>query len=352
MIRYVVRKIIYGFLVVLGVTIGVFFIFHALPGDPTYMITSGRVDPTATRLIRDELGLDKPLIAQLGFYLNDLSPISVHENTPKNKRKYEYLTVFQTGKYVFVLKRPYMRRSFQTQKRVDETIMESLPGTLWLALASMSFATVFGIFFGVISALNPHSRLDNLLVPISVIGISAPSFVAAMMVSMFFGHYLHEYTGLPLTGSLWEDDATTGKRLIQIRNIILPAFTLGIRPLSIIMQLTRSAMIDVISQDYIRTARAKGLPEFWVITKHALKNALNPVITAISGWLATLMTGAFFIEHVFKWKGLGFVTLKAVTELNFPLVMGTTIFIAIVFVVINFVVDIIYTLVDPRVRLQ
>jgi peptide/nickel transport system permease protein len=250
---------------------------------------------------------------------------------------------------VLTLKSPYLRRSFQTNKRVDEIILENLPGTLVLALAAMLFATVFGIAFGMVAALRQNTFWDHSLVSLSVVGVSAPSFVTAILISLLFGYYLSEYTGLDMTGSLFVTDPIYGRQL-ALQNIILPALTLGIRPLAIITQLTRSAMLDVLSQDYIRTAKAKGL-RFWrVITKHALKNALNPVITAVSGWLASLLGGAFFVEYIFNWKGLGWETIHAVETLDFPVVMGTTLLVALIFILINIAVDILYALLDPRIR--
>ena len=138
----------------------------------------------------------------------------------------------------------------------------------------------------------------------------------------------------------------------MLRNLLLPAVALGIRPLAIITQLTRSSMLDVLGQDYIRTARAKGLSQMATVLHHALRNALNPVVTAVSGWLASLMAGAFFIEYIFNWKGLGTVTLRAVENLDFPVVMGATLFVAALFVVINIAVDVLYAVLDPRVKLD
>ncbi|MCL4168590.1 UNVERIFIED_CONTAM: hypothetical protein GTU68_057805, partial [Idotea baltica] len=187
------------------------------------------------------------------------------------------------------------------------------------------------------AALNQNTFLDHALISVSVLGISIPSFVSAILMAMVFGYYLSDYTGLNLTGQLW---------------LILPAITLGIRPLAIIVQLTRSAMLEVFSQDYIRTAYAKGLNKYQVVIKHALKNGMNPVITAVSGWLASLMAGAFFVEYIFDWKGLGFITIKAVQSLDFPVVMGVTLFVAAVFVLINIFVDLMYAVIDPRIRLS
>jgi peptide/nickel transport system permease protein len=351
MLKFVIKRLFYGFLVLFGVVLVVFFLFHALPGDPVEMMAGPRADMQTRENIRRELGLDKPLLIQLGYYLNDLSPVGIHPNTPDEQEKYRYLTIINLGKKVVAVKAPYLRRSFQSNKRVDEIILESLPSTMWLALAAMLFATTFGVIFGIICALKQNSFWDHFLVTLSVIGISAPSFVAAIIISMIFGYYLSDYTGLNLAGSLWVTHPIYGKQLM-LKNIILPAFTLGLRPLSIITQLTRSSMLEVLSQDYIRTARAKGLNKYKVILKHALKNALNPVITAVSGWLASLMAGAFFIEYIFTWKGLGLKTIQAVSNLDFPIVMGATLIIAVIFILVNIVVDILYAIIDPRVRLN
>lgn len=351
MIKFVLKRTGYGLLVIFGVILIVFFLFHALPGDPVDVLAGPHANKQTREIIRKELGLDKPLYFQLKRYLNDLSPISVHENTPKEKAKYNYSEIMTFGESVLVFKTPYLRRSFQTNRRVDEIVMESLEGTLWLALAAMTFATIVGIAFGLIAALKQGSYWDYFLISLSVTGISVPSFVAAILVSWTFGYLLADYTGLELTGYLWVTDPYLGKQL-QLKNIILPAFTLGIRPLAIITQLTRGAMLEVLGQDYIRTAKAKGLSNMKVVLKHALKNALNPVITAVSGWLASLMAGAFFIEYVFNWRGLGFKTLKAVENLDLPIVMGSTLVVATFFIFINILADVFYAMVDPRVRLS
>lgn len=350
MIKFIWRRLTYGFLVIIGVVLVVFFLFHALPGDPVSMMVGQRTDISTKEAITKELGLDQSLPKQLFHYVKDLSPLSMHRNTLENQRKYEYFTIVALGEKVLVLKRPYLRRSFQNNKRVDEILWKNLGNTLWLALAAMLFASIIGISFGIIAALKQNSFWDHLLVSGSVLGISVPSFVSGIILAMIFGYYLSDYTGLSLTGQLWVTHPIYGREL-HLENIVLPALTLGIRPLSIIVQLTRSSMLDVLSQDYIRTARAKGLRFYKVVIKHALKNALNPVITAVSGWLASLMAGAFFVEYIFDWKGLGYVTITAVQSLDFPVVMGATLLIAVIFVIVNIAVDILYAAVDPRVRL-
>ncbi|MEO7049198.1 MAG: ABC transporter permease, partial [Ferruginibacter sp.] len=158
-------------------------------------------------------------------------------------------------------------------------------------------------------------------------------------------------TGLNLTGSLFEIDEVTGEKYLALKNLILPAFTLGIRPLAVITQLTRSSMLDVMGQDYIRTAYAKGLSKKTVIFKHALRNAINPVITAITGWFAELLAGAFFVEYIFGWKGIGKTTVDALEKLDYPVVMGAVLFSAFIFVVINIIADLIYSKIDPRIKM-
>ncbi len=352
MIRFIIKRLWYGFLVLFGVIVVVFFLFHALPGDPVSMMAGQRSDVATREAIARELGLDQPLYKQFLLYINDLSPISIVENNAQNKKKYEYKVITAIGKkQAIVLKRPYLRRSFQTNKRVDEIIWKNAAATFWLALSAIILATTFGVLFGVFAALKQNTFWDHFLILTSVLGISVPSFVAAVIMAMVFGYYLSGYTGLNLTGQLWVNDPVYGRQL-HLENLILPAVTLGLRPMAIITQLTRSSMLDVLSSDYIRTAYAKGLRNRKVIFKHALKNAMNPVVTAVSGWLASLMAGAFFIEYIFDWKGLGYITIKAVQSLDFPVVMGMTIFIAMVFVIINIFVDVLYAAIDPRVRLN
>ena len=351
MLRFFIKRISYGLLVLLGVIIVVFLLFHALPGDPVSLIAGQRSDISTRQSITKELGLDKPLHIQFLLYVNDLSLISVHVDSESNQEKYSYREIMNVGTRVIVFKKPDMRRSFQTNKRVTEIIYDNFDDTLWLALTAMVIASILGITIGIIAALNQNTFIDHLFISVSVFGISIPSFVSAIVIAMVFGYYLSDYTGLNLTGQLWVNHPIRGREL-QLQNLILPAITLGIRPLAIIVQLTRSSMLEVLSLDYIRTAYAKGLNRYTVVLKHALKNGMNPVITAVSGWLASLMAGAFFVEYIFDWKGLGFTTIKAVQSLDFPVVMGVTLFVAAIFVIINIFVDLMYAAIDPRIRLS
>jgi peptide/nickel transport system permease protein len=173
-----------------------------------------------------------------------------------------------------------------------------------------------------------------------------------IIIAYVFGFVLSDWTGLHITGNWFDVDEITGDRKLSLQNLILPAITLGIRPMAIITQLTRSSMLDVLNQDYIRTAYAKGLGKMTVIWKHALRNALNPVITAVTGWFAELLAGAFFVEYIFGWKGIGKVTVDALEKLDFPVVMGSVLVSATFFILVNILADILYGVVDPRVRIQ
>jgi ABC-type dipeptide/oligopeptide/nickel transport system permease component len=353
MLSFLLRRLGQGLLVLVGVATVVFFLFNVLPGDPAALLAGQRSDVGTQAAIRADLGLDEPLPARLLGYLNDASPLGVHPRDSAGVARYGGVALLPLGgQRAVVLKWPYLRRSFQSNQDVLTLLLSYFPGTLWLALAAMLLAAVGGVALGVAAALRPQSWLDRVLVTTSVLGISVPSFVAAILIAVTFGFYWSHWTGLSLTGQLYETDPFTGERQLVLRNLLLPAVALGVRPLAIIMQLTRSSMLDVLSQDYIRTARAKGLSPGRTVWRHALRNALNPVVTAVSGWLASLMAGAFFIEYIFNWKGLGTVTLRAVENLDFPVVMGATLFVAAIFVLVNIGVDMLYALLDPRVKIN
>jgi peptide/nickel transport system permease protein len=249
------------------------------------------------------------------------------------------------------IKVPYLRRSYQSKKEVGAVLMNALPGTLLLALAAIVIACLAGIPLGVLAAVKKDTWLDSSAIFTSILGISAPSFFMGIIIAYVFGFVLKDYTGLNMTGSLFDTDPFLGRRL-QLSNLVLPALTLGIRPMAIIAQLTRSAMLDVLHQDYIRTAKAKGLSNTRIIWKHALRNALNPVITAITGWFAELLAGAFFVEYIFGWNGLGKVTVDALEKLDFPVVMGSVLVSSLFFILIGMMADLLYGLADPRVRLN
>ena len=316
----------------------------------------GQTGDAATQAnIRKELYLDQPKWKQFLHYVNDVSPLSFHSATEIKEKKLRGLFVGNKKKpdsYRVGIKVPYLRKSYQTKKEVGSLLAEALPGTLILALAAMFIAILIGIPLGVIAAVKKGTWLDTSSVFASIVGISAPSFFMGIIIAYVFGFLLSDWTGLHINGNWFDVDEISGERKLTLRNLVLPAFTLGIRPLAIITQLTRSAMLDVLSQDYIRTAYAKGLSERQVVWKHALRNALNPVITAVTGWFAELLAGAFFVEYIFGWKGIGKITVDALEKLDFPVVMGAVLVSATFFIIMNILADILYGVVDPRVRLQ
>ena len=433
MISYLLKKLGYGLLVLLGVVSLVFFVFNLKPGDPARMVAGQKITPELIQAIERNLNLDLPIIQRFGIYLNDISPVSIHNEADETSRifldesKYSYTKLFPVGgENALVIKAPYLNRSFQSKRSVSSIISQALPGTLILAVVSIVFALIIGVFGGVIAALNKDKWIDKLILILSVIGMSGPSFFMAILVAWIggllwfnsiplpiipfiiaaglfvyflvrenrreassklfsmrnvravvkaivigFGIWLGLVllvsifslgdwvywslslpgTGLDMTGSLYSLDEWEGLYL-NPRNLILPALTLGVRPLGVVVQLTRSSLLDVLKQDYIRTARAKGLSENKVVYKHALRNALNPVITAVSGWFASMLAGAVFVEFVFGWKGLGLEIFNALEKEDFPVVMGAVLVISFMFVILNILVDVLYGLVDPRVRVR
>jgi peptide/nickel transport system permease protein len=352
MISYLIRKLFYGAAVMLGIVVVVFFLFNILPVDPARMTQGQRADVQSLQAVRKEFGLDKPVPVQFAYYINDLSPIGIHLNTPAERLRYHYVSLFAiSSQKVVALKWPYLRRSYQTSKDVASLLLEVVPNTLILATTAMLFAIVIGVFLGILSAVHKDTWVDRSALAFSTLGISAPSFFAGIIIAWIFGFVLSKYTGLNMSGSLYSYDPFKGE-VVTWKNLILPMITLGFRPLAIIVQLTRNAMLDVLGQDYIRTAKAKGLGTNAIIYRHALKNALNPVITAIATWFASLLAGSFFVEYVFGYNGLGKTTVNALALSDFPVVMGSILFIAFIFVVINILVDVVYVWIDPRVKLQ
>jgi len=336
----------------------VFLLFNVLPGDPARMMLGQRADSASVAAINHDLGRDKSLGVQYLNYLNDLSPISIHNSKNEdsfwylNPNKYtSYTSILSFGDKTIILKPPYLRRSYQNSRPVTEILFEAFPKTALLAIVAITIALVIGLVVGIFSALYKDTWFDKLAMVLSVMGMSLPSFFAAILFAWLFAFVLAPYTGLSMFGSLYTVDDFGRGEYINLKNLILPAIVLGIRPLAIVVELTRSSLLDVLSQDYIRTAKAKGLNKKRVLMKHAMRNALNPVVTAISGWLASLMAGAVFVEYVFDWKGVGVAIVDALNKYDFPVVMGAVMFISVILVLINILVDILYAYLDPRIRL-
>lgn len=437
MTRFILTRILYGLLVMWGVITVVFFLFNVLPGDPARMMLGQNASKEQIDAINKDIGRDKSVLVQYLLYLNDISPLSIYDVKNSGSSLYldekKYTSVAKlfpiSSSKEFVLKIPYLRRSYISRRKVDDILADTMPETAVLAFASIIFASILGILLGILAAVKKGSWLDTGSLVFAVLGMSGPSFYIGLIVAMTFGYLwskqfpfptiillslfiggiigivvgiykqkkktlkgkLSDYimtkflfsfligfgiwllgyfinkfiqivplvdsyvlfpgTGLNNEGSLFMiDDA--GNEHLELKNLILPAFTLGIRPLAIIVQLTRSSLLDVLSQDYIRTATAKGLGFYKVVFKHALKNSMNPVITAISGWFAGLMAGAVFVEYVFGWRGIGSEIVNALDKQDLPIVMGGVLVIGFIYVLINIVVDVIYGILDPRIRVQ
>ena len=340
-----------------GVVTVIFFLFNVLPGDPAQMMLGQNENSEQLNMVKKKYGFDKSLSNQYFLYLNDLSPISIHS---KNKDDYSYFDQNYSGielinfkKSTINFKYPYLRTSFVNQgKKVSTIIGETLPNTFILAFSAILIAILTGLIFGIISALNKGNTVDVLIQFISTIGMSVPSFFSAIIFAWIFGFLLKDYTGLEMTGSLFELDDYGESFNLKLKNLILPSIVLGIRPLAVISQLVRNELLNVLNQDYIRTAKAKGLSRFVIIRDHALKNALNPVVTAISGWFASLLAGAVFVEFIFGWNGIGKEIVNALNLLDLPVIMGSVLVIAFMFILINIIVDIIYIKLDPRIKIN
>ena len=358
MVSYILNKIFYGILTLFGVITVIFFLFNVLPGDPASMMLDQRQDSEQLQNIRVKYGFDQPITTQYLYYLNDLSPISVHSSNPENytylsEGKYSYTKLFSAYKKIIVLKYPYLRKSFQkNDKNVTDVILETLPNTAVLAVSAIVIAIITGVFFGILSALYKDTFFDRIISILSTLGMSVPSFFSSILFAWFFGFVLHKYTNLNMTGSLYEVDDFGENTYIQWKNLILPAIVLGIRPLAVVVQLMRNSLLEVLSQDYIRTARAKGLSTYKIIKTHALKNSMNPVVTAVSGWFASMLAGAVFVEYIFNWNGLGKEIVYALNTLDLPIIMGSVLVIATMFIIINILVDISYAMLDPKIRLK
>jgi len=348
MFKNLLSRIIQLLSVVVGLVLLVFILFQALPG-PEQILSGQRTDNSTREAIVEELGLDEPVYVQALGYLNDVSVISIYAES-KTPKGIKGLCLIPSNNYQLWVKLPYMRKSFQTQQQVSAILWGAFGGTAVLALAALIVAGIIGIPLGVLAALKANSKLDYTIVGFSTLGISIPSFFSAMLFSWIFGFVLHDFTGLSMTGSLYELDALGENYSLRLDHLILPAVALGIRPVAVFIQLTRNTMVEILNQDYIQLAKAKGLKESVVIWRHAFPNALNPIITSIGGWFSSLLAGSFFTEYIFQWKGLGKVTIEALQQSDFPIVMGGVLFTACVFFIIHSLTELMYVWIDPRLK--
>ena len=331
MFSFLVKRLLSGIVVLVSVIVLITSIIYLAPVDPARLTFGQRSDAATVEAKKAALGLDRGLLYQIGTYFNDISPLCVKEGRP-------------------TLKKPYLRESYQTGRLVIDHLLDAIPLTFILAISSFTLALLFGLSLGVFSSLLHNTKWDDAILFLSTLGISIPSYVSAIILALVFAYVLGPFTGLNIQGSLIELN-DLGDEVVVWKNLILPSIALGVRPIAIITQLTRSTMLDVLSKDYIRTAKSKGIQRKSIILRHALRNAMNPVVTALTGWFASLLAGAFFVERVFSFKGVGDLTITALSNYDIPVLLACILFIAMVFIVLNILSDIINTLLDPKTSL-
>lgn len=349
LITFLLKRIWQGIWVIWGIVSLLFVIFYAL-GDPTDYLVEDNADEATKAAIRAKYGLDQPLGIQYLTYLNALSPIGILQ--VEEREEVSHLSIFSLSSSVFALKIPQLGRSYQTGGKVGDMVQSRLEGTLILALSAIFFAAILGISLGAWAALRQGTAIDKTILSASVLGISAPSFFMGVLIAWLFAVVLGDVTGLNVSGYMFEENLFSEGRHLVLRNLFLPAFALGIRPLAVFIQLTRSSMIEVLAEDYVRTGRAKGLNHTNLLLRHVLRNALNPVLTSMTGWLASLLAGAFFIEYIFNWQGIGKLTIDALNTNDFPVIIACALFVGLIFVVVSILTDLAYTFLDPRVKLR
>lgn len=329
---YTGRRLLGIIPVLFGISLLVFLFLHLIPGDPAVVMLGERAGPERIAELRSKLGLERPLWEQYLLFVGNLL-------------------------------RGDLGTSIFNQLTINDQLARRWPATFELAIAATLFAVVIGIPFGILAAVRKNTWVDNLATSFSLLGVSLPVFWLGLLLVYLFAVNLQ---WLPAGGRLSIDvDAVfkpiTGFYLLDgllqpqslwdvVRHLLLPAITLGTIPLAILTRITRGAMLEVLSQDYVRTARAKGQTERLVIWRHALKNALLPVVTIIGLQFGTLLGGAILTETIFSWPGIGSWIYEGILNRDYPVVQGGVIFVALVFVVVNLVVDLSYALLDPRIQ--
>ncbi|MGB9681679.1 MAG: ABC transporter permease [bacterium] len=306
MVNYIIRRLLLTIPTIIGIITITFLLMYVVPGDPVRILMGQRGDPATIAMIRKEMGLDDPIITQY-------------------------------FRFLWNILRGNFGRSYATNRLVLPEVLSRFPATLKLALASMVIATTIGIGAGIISATRQYSFFDYSSMVVALMGVSAPVFWVGLLLMWIFGYTLG---WLPISG------------YGGIAYLILPAITLGVRPAAYIARMTRSSFLEILRQDYIRTARAKGLSERRVIYVHTLRNTLITVVTILGMEFASLLSGAVLTETIFAWPGIGRLSVDAIIKRDHPMVQGTVLFTAIVFIFANLIVDISYAFLDPRIRYE
>lgn len=330
---YILKRIIHLIPVLIGVTVVVFFISHIIPGDPARMVAGSKASQEVVEKIRQELGLDRPIHIQ---YIN----------------------------YMKNLFKGDLGISIRSHRPVLKDLMSHFPATLELTIVSLLFSWVIGIYLGVISAIKRNNLIDHFSRIFSLIGVSMPVFWLGLILLLIFYRNLAWLPGtgridpnlsLPsrITGLYILDSILTGNWITflnTVKHIILPAFCLGYVYLAITSRITRSSMLEVMEKEYIETARASGLPEKVVVWKHALRNALIPIVTIMGLSFGELMGGAILTETIFSWPGMGKYLVDSINFLDFPAIMGFALIIALIYVLVNLAVDVIYLFLNPQIK--
>jgi ABC-type dipeptide/oligopeptide/nickel transport system permease component len=335
---YILKRLVMSALVLLGLSIITFALARVVPSDPAALYVGPRARPEQVEVMTIKLGLNRPLYVQYLYYLRD----ALHGD---------------------------LGTSIATKRPVVQEITERLPSSLELLAAGISLATVVGVILGVLSARLQGSPVDTLVRIFSLVGVSLPTFWLALLLQIIFyrqlgwfpitgrldttlrfTHPIEHVTGFFLLDSLITGNWVAFKDVAW--HIALPATTLAAYPMGLIARMTRATMLEVLSQDYIRTARAYGVREWFIVGIYALKNALGPTLTVTGLSLAYALTGTFFVETIFNWPGLGIFTTHSLLKVDYPAIMGVTIFAAVGYVTINLVVDILQAWIDPRISLE
>ncbi len=306
MLNYILKRIVGAIPVLFGVSIIVFSLARLVPGDPIDVMFANQAPPTPEQkaLLRKEMGLDKPVYIQYFHFIGNLA-------------------------------KGDMGKSYRTQRPVSEMIQGRVPNTIKLTFASLAIAAVIGVGAGIVAAVFKDTWVDFLSMVIAIIGVSIPGFWLGLMAMMLFSVRLGWF---PVAGAEgW-------------RHLIMPAATLGVLASAILARMTRSSMLEELNQDFVRTARSKGLKERVVVYRHALRNALIPIVTILGLQIGGLLSGAIIIESVFAYPGIGMLAVQALNTRDFPLIQGLVLLIAVIYVLVNLIVDLIYGMLDPRVR--
>jgi peptide/nickel transport system permease protein len=330
--KYVGRRLVQLVPVLLGVSVLVFFGMHLIPGDVVVLLLGEKASPSEIERLRHQLGLDQPIYIQYLHFLGDAL-------------------------------RGDFGVSIRTRQPVIWEIRQAVPVTIELSLAALLFAVVLGITIGVVSARRPHSAVDTGAMIFVLVGVSMPVFWTGIILLLVFGGILgwlplggildtaltiRRITGMPITDSLVQGNWPAVRSAAA--HLVLPAVTLGSALMATIARMARSSMLDVLNLDYVRTARAKGVAEGVVVRRHALWNALLPVVTLVGLHLGLLLSGAVLTETIFALPGLGRLTITSVLARDYPVVQGVVVIGAVIFVVANLAVDVLYAWLDPRIR--